>query len=860
MLSSHRPISVVSLVLICATGVVTAQTSKPAKPKAAPASKPAGAAKKVPQAVRRVSPALLDEAEFLKRMIELDRLTAPPPAGERTCMFSSYDRASKLDDAGREVKWDANADWGQFIRKTDDGWDVMAEMTGPGVITRFWSANPHGRVRFVLDGETVLDAPFEDYFNGKMPPFTEPLCYMNPDNGGKNCYLPIPFAKSCRVDAKDSKSYYQVNLVALPTGTQVEAFKPALSDAAKAALAEVSKVWTDGFTDKQLFVGGKAPPVSVEPKSDDGTLKKGEKLELEEPGEGTIRALYVAWTDRTAPRELYAFHHCVLRIFVDGEKTPSIETPLIDFFGSGFEPRDFTSLVLGTAHATDMPVVQARPDKQAEPRPLWYCYFPMPFTKGVRIEIENLSGKKIGLMLTAHIDPAAPPADALRFRAGFHKVDPAATLDMPIVEADGRGRIVGCLLNVDCPRATWWGEGDDKVWIDGEKFPSYFGTGSEDYIGDAWGLRPHTRPVQGATLVRPYGKQSAYRWHISDSIEFHKSVRFTIENWQFGGFKDTYYSMIGYWYGEPGKHGKFDRIAMKDLTPPGLRIPGAVEIEGHVSAADKNLGEKWGTELKQKFAGMEELSGEAAVNIATPEIVNVALLSKEECFAEIKLRAVPGRPFEAIEISGPKPASAGGDAPASGNAPLSTTIKYDRKAEGTYSVGECWLKAGDNVFAVRCSKPATLDCWIVEKIFVASRYAIEAETLKVTGEANCPHEVQRLDRSRWSRGSQIWGKPTQAGAWIEIEVPIEKAGKYKLGVVYTVSGDYGIVQASVNGTKTGDPVDNFGDLKPGPIRQLGVMDLPAGPLKLKFEVVGKNEKSPGYFLGIDCIVLETVKS
>ena len=92
-----------------------------------------------------------DQAALLRRMIDLDRLADPPPAGEITGMFSSYDRKSRIDAAGNQVDWDANADWGQFIRTEDDGWSVMAEMDGPGVITRIWSANPSGQIRFILD-------------------------------------------------------------------------------------------------------------------------------------------------------------------------------------------------------------------------------------------------------------------------------------------------------------------------------------------------------------------------------------------------------------------------------------------------------------------------------------------------------------------------------------------------------------------------------------------------------------------------------------------------------------------------------------------------------------------------------------
>ena len=110
----------------------------------------------------------LTQADLLRRLIDLDRLTTPPPPGELTGLFSSFDRASKIDDNGRLVNWHANKDYGQFVRREPDGWNVMAQMPGPGAITRFWCAYAHGQLRVVLDGQVAIDAPLADLFNGKL--------------------------------------------------------------------------------------------------------------------------------------------------------------------------------------------------------------------------------------------------------------------------------------------------------------------------------------------------------------------------------------------------------------------------------------------------------------------------------------------------------------------------------------------------------------------------------------------------------------------------------------------------------------------------------------------------------------------
>jgi hypothetical protein len=907
------------------------------------------------------------QAELLRRVIDLQRLTTPPPVGERTAMFSSYDRRSRIDEAGNYVDWDANGDRGQFLGRDQDGWDVMAELAGPGAITRLWSANPHGDIRFVLDGEVVIDTTFDELLSGRLAPFEEPLVYR-----GLNCYFPIGFDQSCRVVCRDSSAYYQINTVQFPPGTPVQGFQFELDDAAQGALDEVKRTLEKGFVDQQLYQGRRMMPVALQE-----DLKPGKKMGDTLDGAGVVRALYVALTDRNDPSEPYALHRCILRVFIDGQELPSVEAPLTDFFGSGFDLTLFNSLAVGT----DRPAPFEIPGRRLGEDRLMYCFFPMPFRQGLRVEIENLNeGRKaIGLLLIMQVDKQAPPADALRFYARFRKEDPCKVLDYPILETAGRGRVVGCVLNVDCPRAEWWGEGDDKVWIDGEKFPSYFGTGSEDYLGDAWGLHAHIRPLQGVTHTGPYGKNSAYRWQIADCINFQKSIRFTIENWQHGKAKDTYYSTVAYWYAQPGAKHFFKPLTLKDVTPPGLRIPGAVEVEGHVAGTD------WGTVVKQKHAGGVEFSGEQAANITTDRPVQINIPSNDARTVRLKLRTNPRRSFETVTVTDVRGRTVG-------------SVKYDRGAEGMYVVGVIRLEKGDNPVTAQCTRPAQLDCWVLEPLPKNSRgpegedltvvsseqakvgieyalldwsaggqlamdfsavdqtvtlalperpedgllalrlhvthgpdggrfqtlidgqpvgdpfdcyadqatvqpvrvglvslkkgghtlgfraleanpkaagprlgldavdllptlslYAVECEDLPVTGFEGSHHSLQDIRGA--SGEAQVWCQATEPGAWIEFQVPVGKAGRYKLSIVYTRSFDYGIVQAWVNGQKVGDPVDTFARrIEPGLVSELGVLDLMAEPLRVKVQVIGKSDRSPGYFFGVDCVILEPVLS
>jgi len=183
--------------------------------------------------------------DLLAHLTDLDRLPAIEP-GVYCKQFSSYDRASKYDAATDSyLSWAANADRGQYIRvdeQTKEG--VMAEMKGPGCIFRIWSANPQGVIRFYLDGDTkpTHEWDFMKLTAGAIEPFVTPLVWKrDPDNrnSGSNIYLPIPFAKSCKVTSvvideskpKTPGHYYIINYRTFPKVWKIESLKLPLTEA-----------------------------------------------------------------------------------------------------------------------------------------------------------------------------------------------------------------------------------------------------------------------------------------------------------------------------------------------------------------------------------------------------------------------------------------------------------------------------------------------------------------------------------------------------------------------------------------------------------------------------------------------------
>jgi hypothetical protein len=151
---------------------------------------------------------------------------------------------------------------------------------------------------------------------------------------------------------------------------------------------------------------------------------------------------------------------------------------------------------------------------------------------------------------------------------------------------------VGIALFPDNIHDGWWGEGDEKVWVDGESFPSWYGTGSEDYFGDAWGIRYFENPSHGHPQKRVERMQGCYRWHLGDNIPFYESLRMTIESYAAlpsEKTKNDYYS-VAYWYQLPGGRDFFTEVPVGDRVPRGFAAPNALEAEDHVAAGQAGAG------------------------------------------------------------------------------------------------------------------------------------------------------------------------------------------------------------------------------------------------------------------------------
>ena len=239
-----------------------------------------------------------------------------------------------------------------------------------------------------------------------------------------------------------------------------------------------------------------------------------------------------------------------LRVYYDGHKTPSVDAPLGDFFGVAHgSERDLNSIMVH-----DSSLGRAR-----------NSYWPMPFRKSCRITVTN-EGDRIVPMFYYHVDYRkyrGLPADIAYFHAYYRQERPArAGHNYEFLNIRGTGHYVGTVMGVVQTQLSWFGEGDDLFYIDGAKRPQIYGTGSEDYFNDAWGLRDSDGPWTGTPMAegeRLGSRLSAYRWHVPDPIAFKTSLWAGIEHAGWTANEDgsvrsafeerpDYFSSVAFWY------------------------------------------------------------------------------------------------------------------------------------------------------------------------------------------------------------------------------------------------------------------------------------------------------------------------
>ncbi|NLS90646.1 MAG: DUF2961 domain-containing protein [Planctomycetaceae bacterium] len=568
---------------------------------------------------------------LLNDMVDRERLAEVPSPHYICRQFSSYDRDTV--GVGKDG-WFANWDRSQFVRVEENGGRkeyVMLDAEGAGAIVRFWGTwhgarkeggglkdFSNGTLRVYLDGkaEPAIEGPVADIISGGKLIGTPLSESVSPDTEygrrGHNLYLPIPYQSGCKItyesDAivdfgaqKGEALYYQINYRTYEPGTKVKSFAREQLEELKPLIVSVGKKLVEAELGDTPPLGTiEVPGVKLPPKSEPFSIyRQGE-------GAGAVRRISI----RLAADDLeQALRSTVLIAEFDGEQT--IWCPVGDFFGTGYQVHAYRSWSTNVSEDGTMT-----------------CYWVMPHKKSCLVSVQNLGDQPVTITSQAQGSVYDWTDRSMHFYANWRQLTKVDTgpdkdqtgngaFDVNYVTVKGEGKIVGDTLTLFNGTAAWWGEGDEKIFIDGEKFPSHIGTGTEDYYGYAW-CRPeyfqspfHAQPCGQGNKAGGFSVNSRYR--NLDALPFTKSIQFDMELWHWRNTNMNFAPAV-FWYGRPGATCSVKPDPETAALPVAKKRSDVVEIRlvpGALEGEELKIVEKTGGETKVQTSEAHNWSGNA---------------------------------------------------------------------------------------------------------------------------------------------------------------------------------------------------------------------------------------------------------
>lgn len=493
---------------------------------------------------------------LLSEMTDRKEMTRYPEPQYRLKQFSSYDRNSV---SAAEEGWFANNDYTQFIREEQNKGRrefILFDHEGPGAVIRWWmtfagEGSYNGIIRVYIDNnkdplieENVLNVLSGDLLAGhplssSVSPLTD--YHMR----GHNLYLPLPYSLRCKIsyecdsvrikgNSRKPSIYYNINYREYEKGTEVESLSPAILEESKDIIIKTNKTLLKHST----AVG---EPVSLA-----GVIKPDGYMDYTETGRG--KAISHISLEIESADINQALRSTVLEMVFDDMKT--VWVPVGDFFGTGFEIHPYDTWYSSVSNEE-----------------LMECSWIMPFRKKVRIRIHNFGEEEISVNAGISFDSYKWNRRSLYFGASWHeynKIQSAGSehvggsgrhSDINFVDIKGRGVYAGDAVTVFNTADAWWGEGDEKIYVDSDTFPSSIGTGTEDYYGYAW-CRPEE--FSHPFIAQPSGKGNFHpgmtvnmRYRTLDAIPFRDSISSNIELWHWAPAVINY-ALTSYYYVQAG--------------------------------------------------------------------------------------------------------------------------------------------------------------------------------------------------------------------------------------------------------------------------------------------------------------------
>lgn len=515
-------------------------------------------------------------------MIDLAGLMEYPELGYRTIQFSSYDHRSRLPGG---PEWFLNSDgfgrepipnFAAVLKEPGDdgvGEYLVCDVKGPGAVVRLWTAAINGTIKMYLDNQTepLYDGPADEFFHHVYDGF---MAGQNLDRASLEgsvyqrdaCYAPISFAENLRIiwiGDVQKVHFYQAQVKLYSQDNEVITFSPQDLVTYKETIDQVTRVLSDPDTYWETTSEQPLRPFELRLPP----AESGQAFLLEEPG--VLENLTLKITAQDLDK---ALRQTVMHIIFDDFPWGQVQCPVGDFFGAAPGINPFQSLPFSVF-----------PDGTMVSR------WPMPFQRSLKISMENLGEQEVTITGSTRISPYEwKDGRSMHFRARW-RVDHDLVAsnkkvqDLPFLLAHGKGVYVGTtslMLNPN-PAGKWWGEGDEKIFVDDDELPSIFGTGTEDYYNYSYSAYdlfhyPYCgQPRNDGPDNR--GFVTNFRWHILDALPFEKLIRFYMELYHADVTPGFSYARVGYHYAVPGVTDDHVTITREDVRP--LQLPEILKPE-----------------------------------------------------------------------------------------------------------------------------------------------------------------------------------------------------------------------------------------------------------------------------------------
>ncbi|MCG8557988.1 MAG: DUF2961 domain-containing protein [Proteobacteria bacterium] len=482
---------------------------------------------------------------LLQDMIDRDQVARFPDPAFKLIQFSSYDRRSVAPDKPHWLTG-ARTDRGHVIRTEENSGRteyVLMDHQAPGAIVRTWATDrriapkPYNGpvnaiMRVYIDGnpEPAIVGHMNDVFNGDG---LIPAPFAHKSLSSSVSFFPITYAKSCKITVDEKPWFYYFTCREYTQGTRVESYSKERFDALDRETAKVGRTLV-------------APKVDGPTRNTNwrGKLAGGKETTLELPkGESAVYEITLEPETLDDPRRMRSL---ILKASFDGNET--VWSPVGEFFGTGVGLNPFQGWYRTVTNDGKL-----------------ICRWVMPYQKNASVSVLNLHDEPVNLSFKVATKRWKWDERSMYFNAGWRYQEAVrGPSDWNYATLKGKGVYVGDTLTIWNPVKGWWGEGDEKIYFDGEDFPSIFGTGTEDYYGYAWGnpnvdfyehpfhaqvrVGEFNKNHRTAPVDNCYGYSTQTRSRSLDAMPFNTSMKLDMEAMS---NRELEYVVGSYWYAMP---------------------------------------------------------------------------------------------------------------------------------------------------------------------------------------------------------------------------------------------------------------------------------------------------------------------